>query len=76
MPSARKTLIEDGAKPLVSVVDLVLDLIGSVVSGFGEVPGDLGTPHRIGRPVGHPADEDLSGLQIDEEQHVERLEPY
>jgi hypothetical protein len=58
--------VEDGAKPLVPVVDQVLDLIDFVLSGFGEVTGDLSTPHRIGRPIGHSADEHLSCVQVDE----------
>ena len=48
----------------------ILDGVHSLVSSLGEVAGDLGTPGRIGRPIGHTVDKALPGVQIDEEQHV------
>jgi hypothetical protein len=67
-------LIEDGTEPLVPIVHQVLDPVDPVLSSFAQIPGDLGTPGRIGCPISHSSDEDPSGSQIDEEQHMERLQ--
>jgi hypothetical protein len=69
-------LIEDGTEPLVPIVHQVLDPVDPVVSRFAQVPSNLGAPGCIGCPVGHPTNEHLSGLQIDEEQHMERLQSH
>ncbi len=38
-------------------------------------PNDLGTPGEVDRTVGHPADQHAPALQLDEEEHVQGLQP-
>jgi hypothetical protein len=68
--------VERLPESMVSVVDKETQRCRSGLSPLGQVAGDLGTPLHVGRTVSHPAYQDSSGMEIDEEQDMERLHPY
>lgn len=70
-PLGPEDLVEDWAEPLVPVMNQVADRCVAVFSRLGQVPGDLGAPGGVGGAVGHPTEEDLPRVQVDEEQDVE-----
>jgi hypothetical protein len=55
-------------------MDQVANRLVMGFSRLGQVPGDLSAPGRVGGTVGHPADEDLPAVQVDEEEDVEGLQ--
>src|SRR5271170_6131162 len=73
-PLGPEYLVEDGAEPLVPVMNQVADRSIVGFSRLGQVPGDLNAPSGIGGAVGHTADEDLPRVQVYEEEDVEGLQ--
>jgi hypothetical protein len=70
-PLRLEHLVECGTEALVTVVDQELD---RSVSGFpclGKIPGDLSAPREVGGSVRYTSDQDFSGMEIDEEEHME-----
>jgi hypothetical protein len=74
-PLRLEHLVKGGAEPIITVVYQELD---RNIAGFpylGQIAGDLGALGQIGGSVGHSTDQDLPGVEIDEEEHMERLQP-
>ena len=67
-------LVEHGAESLISVVNEESQWRRPRLSSLGEVSGDLGAPAKIGGLTRAAADDDSTGVDIDEEENMKRLQ--
>ncbi len=66
--------VEGCCEALVPVVHEEADGLRSVLPSLGEVASDLGAPGEARRTSGHPH-QDKPGMQVDEEEHGQGLQP-
>ncbi len=68
-------LVEHGAESLISVVNEESQWRRPRLPSLGKVSGDLGAPAKIGGLTRDAADDDSTGVDVDEEEDVKRLHP-